>query len=167
MKMTTKKPGNRVAESARVAYRGGRKREAGIVDFCVYGHSGVGDRFSSLELIETIKVGLPVQELDELRHLLDLTMDRLIPILGLSKATFHRRKIAGKLDEAESDRLVRFARLLGTAVEVMESLENARRWLSSPQIGLGGAIPLEFAGTEVGAREVEDLLGRIDYSVYS
>ena len=63
--------------------------------------------------------------------------------------------------------MVRFARLLGKAVGVLESEENARQWLSSPQFGLGGAIPLEYARTEVGAREVENLLGRIEYGVYS
>jgi len=34
-------------------------------------------------------------------------------------------------------------------------------------VGLGGETPLEYAETEVGAREVEDLLGRIEYGVYS
>ena len=32
---------------------------------------------------------------------------------------------------------------------------------------VGGAIPLDYAETEVGAREVDDLLGRIKYSVYT
>ena len=90
-----------------------------------------------------------------------------MPLLGISKATLHRRKHTGRLDAAESDRVVRFARLLGQAASVMESLENGRRWLTSPQVGLGGAIPLEYAETEVGAREVENLLGRIEYGVYS
>ena len=94
-------------------------------------------------------------------------MEKLVPMLGISKATLHRRKLAGKLGPAESDRVVRFARLLGRAAAVMESVENGRRWLTSPQIGLGGEIPLEFAETEVGAREVENLLGRIEYGVYS
>ena len=49
----------------------------------------------------------------------------------------------------------------------MESEENARQWLSSPQFGLGGAVPLKYAETEAGAREVEDLLGRIENAVYS
>ena len=56
---------------------------------------------------------------------------------------------------------------MGKAVEVMESEKDARRWLTSPQFGLGGAVPLEYAETEVGAREVEDLLGRIEFGVYS
>ena len=34
-------------------------------------------------------------------------------MLGISKATLHRRKAAGRLDQAESDRVVRFARLMG------------------------------------------------------
>ena len=63
--------------------------------------------------------------------------------------------------------MVRFARLLGRAAEVFESLSNARLWLQAPQLGVGGAIPLEYAETEVGAREVEDLLGRIEFGVYS
>ncbi len=32
---------------------------------------------------------------------------------------------------------------------------------------LSGAVPLDYASTEVGAREIENLLGRIEYSVYS
>ena len=119
------------------------------------------------QIIQTLKLGLPVQELDDLRSSLDVSMERLVPMLGISKATLHRRMAAGRLDPAESDRVVRFARLMGRAVMVMESVEGARRWLSSPQIGLGGAVPLEYAETEVGAREVENLLGRIEYGVYA
>jgi putative toxin-antitoxin system antitoxin component (TIGR02293 family) len=94
-------------------------------------------------------------------------MERLGPLLGISKATLHRRMAGGRLRSTESDRVVRFALLMGKAVEVLESEESARQWLTSPQFGLGGAVPLDYARTEVGAREVEDLLGRIEYGVYS
>jgi len=87
--------------------------------------------------------------------------------LGISRATLHRRRASGRLDPEESDRVVRFARLLGKAIEVLESAENAQRWLRSPQLGLGGEVPLDYAESEVGAREVEDLLGRIEFGVYS
>jgi putative toxin-antitoxin system antitoxin component (TIGR02293 family) len=118
-------------------------------------------------LIQSIKEGLPLRELEDLRSNLGLPMDKLAAILGFSKATLHRRKASGRLDLLESDRVVRFARLFGQAVAVLESGDHARQWLSSPQVGLGGALPLEYAQTEVGAREVEDLLGRIEYGVYS
>ncbi len=118
-------------------------------------------------LIHAVRVGLPVRELKDLQASLAVPMERLGPMLGISKATLHRRRAGQRLGSAESDRVVRFARLMGKAVEVMESEENARKWLNSPQRGLGGAVPLDYAETEVGAREVEDLLGRIEYGVYS
>lgn len=139
------------------------------VRYCVKGASGgmMVEEYGPSQLIASLKIGLPVAELAELRKLLEVPMEKLGPMLGISKATLHRRNIAGRLDTSESDRVIRFARLLGQAAQVMESLESGRQWLTAPQIGLGGAIPLEYAETEVGAREVEDLLGRIEYGVYS
>lgn len=131
------------------------------------GHGGSGQGMTVSDLIRSIKAGFPIKELDALRIGLDLPMEKLAPMLGISKATLHRRKATGKLDVAESDRVVRFARLLGRAAEVMESIEDGRRWLTSEQVGLAGAVPLEYAQTEVGAREVENLLGRIEHGVYS
>ena len=120
-----------------------------------------------LNVLEFVKKGLPVSELDVLRQFLDWPMERLTPKLGMSRATFHRRKAEGRLTSDESDKVVRFARLIGKAIEVFGNDDDARRWLSSPQFGLGGAVPLDYAETEVGAREVEDLLGRIEFGVYS
>ena len=122
---------------------------------------------SPSRLVKALRLGLPVAELHDLQTRLDVPMERLAPMLGISKATLHRRKESGKLDVSESDRVVRFARLLGRAIETMEDDDAARQWLRSPQVGLGGEIPLDFAETEVGAREVENLLGRIDHGVYS
>jgi putative toxin-antitoxin system antitoxin component (TIGR02293 family) len=127
----------------------------------------VAQTLSSSKIIGAVQSGLAIGEMESLRSLLGLPLDGLALKLGISKATLHRRKAAGRLDPAESDRVVRFARLMGRAVEVLESSENARKWLASPQIGLGGAVPLDYAETEVGAREVEDLLGRIEYGVYA
>jgi putative toxin-antitoxin system antitoxin component (TIGR02293 family) len=145
----------------------------GVVEFCVQGKTsalvgkGISQKFAPSNLVQVIQAGLPVKELEDLQASLDVPMQKLFLMLGISKATHHRRKASGKLNAGESDRVVRFARLMGKAIEVMESEENARRWLTSPQVGLGGAVPLAFAKTEVGAREVEDLLGRIEYGVYS
>lgn len=127
----------------------------------------VAQTIPSSNIIGAVQAGFGIEEMEGLRAALGLPIEGLAAKLGISKATLHRRKAAGKLDPAESDRVVRFARLMGKAVEVMESEDNARKWLNAPQVGLGGAVPLDYAETEVGAREVEDLLGRIEYSVYS
>jgi putative toxin-antitoxin system antitoxin component (TIGR02293 family) len=41
--------------------------------------------------------------------------------------------------------------------------ETARRWLRRPNRALGGRTPLESLDTELGARLVENVLGRIAY----
>jgi putative toxin-antitoxin system antitoxin component (TIGR02293 family) len=89
--------------------------------------------------------------------------------IGIPRSTLHRKLAAkGRLTVQESDALARFTALLTHATEVFAGhQESARTWLTAPQIGLGGAIPLDFAQTTFGYQEVHDLLGRIDYGVYS
>ena len=142
---------------------------AGLVRYYVRNRvaSSRGD-LNAANLVKVLEAGLPVKELTDLQVSLDVPTEKLAPMLGISKATFHRRKGAGeRLGPAESDRVVRFARLLGKAIKVLGDRDEARQWLNSPQSGLGGAAPLDYAKTEVGAREVENLLGRIEYGVYS
>ena len=141
-----------------------------LVEFLVHGpfkRIAPGD-FNPAHIIKVVEEGLPVTELIDLQASLAVPAERLAPMLGISKATFHRRKGAGrKLNPSVSDRVVRFAGLLGKAFKVFGNMEDAKQWLDSPQFGLGGAVPLDYAKTEVGAREVENLLGRIEYGVYS
>ena len=119
------------------------------------------------ELVRRIQKGLPFSQLQALRKQLDLPLDDLASKLSISRATLHRRKGGGRLSTEESDKVVRFSRLLEHAANVFGNVEKGRAWLKFPQYSLGGAVPLDYAKTEVGAREVDNLLGRIDYDVYS
>ena len=117
--------------------------------------------------IERIHAGLSFQAVQNLQKALDLPLEKMAAVLGMSRATLHRRKTQGKIDQHESERLVRYQRLLKKADDVFGDGASAREWLTHKQSGLGGAVPLDFARTEIGAREVENLLGRIEYGVYS
>jgi putative toxin-antitoxin system antitoxin component (TIGR02293 family) len=119
------------------------------------------------ELIRQIQKGLRFSELKTLQETIDLPFDQLAAKLCISRSTLHRRKAAGRLSPDESDKVMRLSGLLDHAAKVFGDVEKARAWLKFPQVGLGGAVPLDYAQTEVGAREVDDLLGRIDYGVYS
>jgi putative toxin-antitoxin system antitoxin component (TIGR02293 family) len=117
--------------------------------------------------IKRIHAGLGFQAVQNLQKALDLPLEKMAAVLGMSRATLHRRKTQGKIDQHESERLVRYQRLLKKADDVFGDAASAREWLNHKQPGLGGAVPLDFARTEIGAREVENLLGRIEYGVYS
>jgi putative toxin-antitoxin system antitoxin component (TIGR02293 family) len=111
--------------------------------------------------------GLGFSEFEALRRQLNLSLDELAARLGLSRANIERRKTAGRLTKDESDKVVRFARLLGHAAHLFGGLDEARQWLKAPQSDLAGAVPLDHAQTEPGAQEVENLLGRIAQGVQS
>jgi putative toxin-antitoxin system antitoxin component (TIGR02293 family) len=117
--------------------------------------------------IGSIQAGLSFRAVLNLQKALDLPLEKIATFLGMSRATLHRRKTQGKIATAESERLVRYQRLLEKAKNVFGDTESAREWLTHRQPGLGNAKPIEFAKTEIGAREVENLLGRIEYGVYS
>src|SRR5947208_11797341 len=119
------------------------------------------------ELIRQIQKGLPFSDLKVLQGSIDMPFEQLAAKLSISRSTLQRRKAAGRLSPDESDKVMRLSRLLEHATNVFGDIERARAWLKFPQRGLGGAIPLDYAETEVGAREVDNLLGRIEYSVYS
>src|SRR5437773_4264792 len=122
---------------------------------------------NSHELIRRIQKGLPFSDLKVLQDSIDMPFEQLAEKLAISRSTLQRRKAAGRLSPDESDKVIRFARLLEHATDVFGDIDKARAWLKFPQRGLGGAVPLDYAETEIGAREVDNLLGRIDYGVYS
>ena len=126
-----------------------------------------GKAMHPTELIHRIQEGLPFSELVALQKRIDLPLEQLAAKLSISRSTLQRRKNAGRLSSDESDKVLRFARLLEHATDVFGDADKARAWLKHPQYGLGGAVPLDYAETEIGAREVDNLLGRIDYGVYS
>jgi putative toxin-antitoxin system antitoxin component (TIGR02293 family) len=168
---------SKISLKAKRGNSSGRRRlkepgPSGVVNDYVHGRAGKSSkanasRFTPSRIIEFIEEGLPIRELDDLQSTLNVDMEKLTSMLGISKATLHRRKAEGRLEPAESDRVLRFARLMGKAITVLGGIDEARHWLNSSQLGLGGAIPLDYAETELGAREVENLLGRIEYGVYS
>ncbi len=119
------------------------------------------------ELIRQIQKGLRFSELESLQNSIDLPFEQLAAKLCISRSTLQRRKAAGRLSPDESDKVMRLSRLLEHATNVFGNIEKARAWLKHPQYGLGGAVPLDYAETEIGAREVDNLLGRIEYSVYT
>ena len=118
-------------------------------------------------VIRRIRKGLPMAEFRALAEWLKVTDEELAPLLGISRATFHRRRKTGHLESPESEKLIRFARLLRRATEALESEEAAREWLKTPAVAFAGESPLSFADTEIGAREVEYLLGRLEHGVFS
>lgn len=114
------------------------------------------------DLREAIREGFPHAVLEELMRTSGLTLKELADALDLSPRSLQRRR-RGRLARFESDRLYRMARLLALARESLGDGARAQRWLKRTNRALGGVAPLAAIDTELGARQVENLLGRIAY----
>jgi putative toxin-antitoxin system antitoxin component (TIGR02293 family) len=120
------------------------------------------------DLAQLVREGLPATSLSFLAQKLDLGSTTLSRKLGIPPRTLTRRLSKGsRLTAAESDRTVRLARVFADAVEMIGDENKAAEWLQTPNRALGGERPLDQLDTDVGARTVEDILGRIAYGVYS
>ena len=119
------------------------------------------------QVIREIENGLPVSSFTAIRNDLGITDKELAQVIRVPKSTLAVRKKRGRFSFEESERLYRIQRLLRKAVDVFGDLEMARKWLKDKAYGLGDVSPLEFAKTEIGAREVENLLGRLEHGVFS
>jgi putative toxin-antitoxin system antitoxin component (TIGR02293 family) len=117
---------------------------------------------------QAIAEGLAYDAIDRLRAVIGLTLEEVSACVAVPMRTLARRKAEGRLDSQESDRVLRTARLFqGTLALFEDDSDAARAWFHAPHRALGGKSPLELAGTDAGAREVEALLGRLEHGVAS
>jgi putative toxin-antitoxin system antitoxin component (TIGR02293 family) len=122
---------------------------------------------TSTELRERIKRGLPYRALESVRERLRLSVPEAASVLHMPPRTLARRRQTRKLDGDESDRLYRIARVAAQAFAVFSTEDNATTWLRRPNRALNGESPIHLLDTDVGARQVEDVLGRIAHGIVS
>ena len=115
------------------------------------------------DMLAAIREGFPPAVVDKLMRGAGLTLKELAESLDLSARSLQRRRGSGRLARFESDRLYRLARIVALAHESLGDHERAVRWLKNPNHALGGVAPIAAVDTELGARQIENILGRIAY----
>lgn len=119
-------------------------------------------------IINKVRHGLKYMAVNHLQKKLNLSDKEVSHYLSIPLSTLYRRKKDNRLQMDESDRIIRLARLTDQAMNLMDGDEDAmREWMLTPQEILGDESPLEHAITELGARDVEDLIGRLKHGVFS
>ncbi len=106
------------------------------------------------------------------RTVRDLQRDKVLSAADVAAIipprTLERRMSAdGNLKMEEADALARLVRVVVKARETFEKDDIADEFLRLPNPSLDWQVPIEMARSDLGAREVEAVLGRIAYGVYS
>jgi putative toxin-antitoxin system antitoxin component (TIGR02293 family) len=120
------------------------------------------------DLLKKVKGGLSFGVFEHLTKNIALPSRDLAYVVQIPPRTLDRRRERGRLEPGESDRILRVSRVFAAAIELFEGdAVGARRWVVQKQKALGDQRPLDLLGTELGAREVEALIGRLEHGVFS
>jgi putative toxin-antitoxin system antitoxin component (TIGR02293 family) len=124
--------------------------------------------YEPLTIDAQVRTGFPFAAFEHFLRNTSLTSGDVAALVRLPLRTVARRREAGRLAPDESDRLLRASRVFGRALELFEGdADAAREWLQAPQALLGGRVPLQLAATDVGALEVERVVGRLEHGIPS
>ena len=134
-------------------------------------------RAEPLTRVKMIKQGLPADFLDQLSRRMNMPKERLLPALGIARATASRRvREAKPLSSDNSERALGMARLVGQVQAMVEesgdphgfnAAEWVARWLEEPLPALGGQSPAQLMDTAEGQAIVSNLLARMQSGTYA
>jgi len=111
------------------------------------------------EILPRLREGLPARMFDQVAAALGLSARTLAEKLGIARRTLTRKQGNGApLSPEVSEKVLRAARVRNLAGALFSSDEAVHQWLSKPDSALGNVAPLDILDTDVGAREIENLL---------
>jgi putative toxin-antitoxin system antitoxin component (TIGR02293 family) len=122
---------------------------------------------SDLTLVERARQGISKKTLLKISETSGLSLKELSGLLPVSLRTIQRYKENDRLEPGISERALLITEVLGRGMEVFKSVGKLQHWLHTPAVALGNRTPISLLDTSFGARMVTDLLGRIEYGVYS
>jgi putative toxin-antitoxin system antitoxin component (TIGR02293 family) len=143
-------------------------RTAYIVDLLGGAKVFRGARVSTvMELHRRIRAGLPYGAFKAVLTRFRLSQGDVAAVLHVPPRTLARRRKSQRLPPAESDRLYRLAWVGAQAVAALGSEDKAAMWLQRPNRALDNQVPLRMLDTDIGSRQVEEILGRIEHGIAS
>ena len=125
-------------------------------------------RYSFLDINDLLNKGIPWAFVFKIARKTGLDGKVVANFLGVSASTLQRARQnqRKRMSRNVSENAVRLATLILAAFELADGDERAAMsWLQSPAFSLAGRVPLEEAATDIGAKEVLNIMGRIDWGI--
>ncbi|TVQ87950.1 MAG: DUF2384 domain-containing protein [Bacteroidetes bacterium] len=123
---------------------------------------------SPFDFIILANEGISVRMILNFSKYFNLTKNTVAELLNISEPTLYRwTKANKKLERNFSVKLFEIADLFLYGEEVFENRDDFFKWLNLPNEALGGLEPKELIEIPGGVSKVKDVLGRIEYGVYS
>jgi putative toxin-antitoxin system antitoxin component (TIGR02293 family) len=120
-----------------------------------------------LEKMSIVRIGVSKKDLEGLKEKTALDYDKLAKALSVTRATLINKKREEKFNASLSERIVGLADIYSYGYEVFEDGERFNQWMFRPNRALGGQAPYDLIDNQFGREEIRNIIGRIEYGVYS
>jgi putative toxin-antitoxin system antitoxin component (TIGR02293 family) len=124
-------------------------------------------RLTPMEKMQLSKKGVSKKYLEKVKAKTMLDYQKLANVLSINRATLINKKQEEKFSAAQSERIIGLDALYNQGLEVFQDKGKLNGWLNTPNKALGGKIPYDVMDNQFGREEVLNLLGRIQWGVYS
>jgi len=124
-------------------------------------------KMTAIEKMHFVKQGISKADLEGFKDRIGMDYDQLAATLSVARATLINKKGSEKFNPTVSEKIVGLADIYSYGYEVFEDVDRFNRWIFSPNRALGGEAPYDLLDNQYGREEVKNIIGRIDYGVYS
>lgn len=114
-----------------------------------------------------VQQGISKHAFEHFKKAAHLDYDQLAQLIGVSRKTLINKKGAEVFDRLVSEQLLSLAELYSHGAAALGSLAAFVHWLQVPCRAFGGQLPFGLLATQFGRREVDQVLGRIEWGVYA
>lgn len=87
--------------------------------------------------------------------------------LSVSRSTLITKKSHETFSEPISEKILHIAEIYSYGYGVFEDEDRFNKWIFQDNLALGGVTPLSLLNSQFGSEEVKNLIGRIEYGVFS
>lgn len=120
-----------------------------------------------LAKIDATKAGISKKALEQLKEKTGPGYDQLCYVLGVARGTLIGKKGTERFSPVLSEKIMSLADIYSYGYEVFNDPHEFNEWIFQPVNALGGKAPYDLLHNQYGREEVRNLIGRIDYGVYS
>jgi len=122
---------------------------------------------TEMDLYEISRIGLPKRALLHLVTNLNFSIRSMTQLLNITERTIQRKGDLDLLDISTTEQILQVAEVFSRGNDVFGSPENFQDWMKVENVSLGGKRPIELLPSRYGAQMVLDVIGRIEYGVFS
>ena len=123
---------------------------------------------SPFDFIYIANEGINANVIKNFRAHFEIPLDFTAQLLNISEPTIYRWTKKNKiLDSHFSVKLFEIVDLFLYGIRVFQGKDNFFKWFELPNTSIGGMEPQELAEFPDGISKIRDVLGRIEYGVYS